>query len=61
MLQQVPERLPVRRVMLVADEEAQGFYRKAGFDRYPDVMAGLDWNRLDDAASDKLRPAALEG
>ena len=61
MLQQLLERLPVWRVMLVADEEVQGFYRKAGFEGYPGVMARLDWNRLTDAASDRLRAPELEG
>jgi ribosomal protein S18 acetylase RimI-like enzyme len=42
-------RLPVWRVMLVADDGVQGFYRKAGFEPYSDVMARLDWNRLYDA------------
>jgi len=61
MMHQLLKRLPVWRVMLVADEDVQGFYRKAGFDSYPDVMARLDWNRLYDAAGERVRAPALEG
>jgi GNAT superfamily N-acetyltransferase len=35
-------RLPVWRVLLVADREVQPFYRRLGFDSYDDVMARLD-------------------
>jgi hypothetical protein len=42
--------------MLVADEDAQPFYRRLGFAPYPDVMARLDWDRLYDVS-----PAALHG
>lgn len=43
-------RLPVWRVMLVADEEVQPFYGQFGFAPYGDVMARLDWERLYDPA-----------
>ena len=43
-------RLPVWRVMLVADEEVQPFYSQFGFAPYGDVMARLDWERLVDPA-----------
>lgn len=46
MIEELLSRLPVWRVMLVADAEAQGFYRKLGFEGYPDVMARLDEERL---------------
>jgi ribosomal protein S18 acetylase RimI-like enzyme len=36
------DRLPVWRVMLVADDDVQGFYRKVGFEAYPDVVARLN-------------------
>ncbi len=42
-------RLPVWRVMLVADIDVQGFYRTLGFEPYGDVMALMDRRRLDDA------------
>ncbi len=41
-------RLPVWRVLLVADREVQPFYRRLGFDSYDDVMARLDQTRLFD-------------
>jgi|SRR5687767_6213017 len=53
MLQELLARLPVWRVMLVADSDVQGFYRKAGFDEYPNVMARLDASRLYDVAPSK--------
>ncbi len=43
------ERLPVWRVMLVAADDVQGFYRKFGFEGYPDVMAKLDRTHLYDS------------
>jgi aralkylamine N-acetyltransferase len=49
MMEELLERLPVWRVMLVAGEQVQGFYRAFGFERYPDVMARLDRSRLYDA------------
>lgn len=42
-------RLPVWRVMLVADGEVQPFYGQFGFAPYGDVLARLDWERLYDA------------
>jgi aralkylamine N-acetyltransferase len=48
MLEMLLEKLPVWRVMLVADGEVQGFYEKFGFHSYPDVMARLDWENLED-------------
>jgi ribosomal protein S18 acetylase RimI-like enzyme len=41
-------RLSVWRVMLVADEEVQGFYRQFGFAQHNDVMARIDPQRLSD-------------
>jgi GNAT superfamily N-acetyltransferase len=43
------DRLPVWRVMLVADHDVQPFYQGFGFGPYPDVMAQLNWDRLFDA------------
>ncbi len=40
-------RLPVWRIMLVAEEEVQGFYRTLGFEAYGDVMALRDRKRLE--------------
>ncbi len=40
--------LPVWRVMLVASPDVQVFYGGFGFAAYADVMAKLDWGRLDD-------------
>ena len=48
MLDELLARLPVWRVMLVADESVQGFYRGFGFQTYGDVMARLDAERLRD-------------
>jgi ribosomal protein S18 acetylase RimI-like enzyme len=53
MMQELLDRLPVWRVMLVADEDVQGFYRGLGFENYPDVMAKLDWERLYVAPAEK--------
>jgi aralkylamine N-acetyltransferase len=41
-------RLPVWRVLLVADRKVQPFYRQLGFEAYDDVMARLDQKRLFD-------------
>jgi ribosomal protein S18 acetylase RimI-like enzyme len=46
MIQELLARLPVWRVMLVADENVQGFYRKFGFESYSAVMARLNESRL---------------
>lgn len=43
------DRMPVWRVVLVADGDVQEFYRKLGFEKYPGVMARLDWSRLYDS------------
>ncbi len=51
MMQELLDRLPVWRVMLVADESVQEFYRGLGFDNYADVMAKLDSTRLYDTAA----------
>jgi ribosomal protein S18 acetylase RimI-like enzyme len=53
MMQELLTRLPVWRVMLVADEGVQGFYRELGFEKYPDVMAKVDLERLYDAPREK--------
>jgi hypothetical protein len=39
-------RLPVWRVLLVADRRVQPFYRRLGFESYGDVMARLDQTAL---------------
>lgn len=39
-------RLPVWRVLLVADGDARGFYERLGFKPYGDVLAKLDRARL---------------
>ena len=46
MMQELLARLPVWRVMLVAEPDVQGFYRELGFESYPDVMARLSPDRL---------------
>ena len=43
------ERLPVWRMMLVADQGVQGFYRGFGFEPYEDVMAKSHRSRLYDS------------
>lgn len=48
MMEELLKRMPVWRVMLVAEEAVQGFYRTLGFEGYPDVMVRLDWNYLYD-------------
>jgi aralkylamine N-acetyltransferase len=52
MMEELLARLPVWRVMLVAGEQVQGFYRTFGFEVYPDVMARLDRGRLYDDPAD---------
>lgn len=42
LVQHLLDRMPVWRVMLRADEDVQGFYRKHGFELHADVMARLD-------------------
>jgi ribosomal protein S18 acetylase RimI-like enzyme len=48
LVQELLNRLPVWRVMLVADQEVQAFYRQLGFQGYVDVMARLTPERLND-------------
>ena len=48
LVKQIIERLPVWRIMLVADTDVQPFYAKIGFRPYADVMARLDQDRLYD-------------
>lgn len=40
--------LPVWRVLLVADGDARGFYRRLGFEPFGDVMARFDRGKLFD-------------
>ncbi len=51
MVDELLTRLPVWRVMLVADENVQPFYRRFGFDNYKDVMAKFEAERLHDRRS----------
>jgi ribosomal protein S18 acetylase RimI-like enzyme len=46
MMRALIERLPVWRVLLVADRDAQPFYTHLGFEPYADVLARLDRKRL---------------
>lgn len=48
MMQALLARLPVWRVMLVADKEMRPFYGQLGFAPYGDVLTRLDWERLYD-------------
>jgi len=48
MMQELMSRMPVWRVMLVADRGVQDFYRGLGFELYPDTMASLNAARLYD-------------
>lgn len=48
LMRRLLSRIDVWRVMLVADSEVQGFYRKFGFIPYDDVMAALNPQRLFD-------------
>jgi len=43
-------RLPVWRVLLVADPQVQPFYRRLGFESYGGVMARCDRSKLFDPA-----------
>jgi ribosomal protein S18 acetylase RimI-like enzyme len=49
LMRRLLSRLPVWRVMLVADEAVQGFYRGLGFALYGDVMALRDRSKLEEA------------
>lgn len=51
MVESLMGRLPVWRVLLVADAGVQPFYRRFGFEPYDDVMARLDRGRLFDTES----------
>ncbi len=48
MMEELLSRMPVWRVMLVADGNVQGFYRGLGFHPYADVMVRLNSERLYD-------------
>jgi len=48
MMEELLSRMPVWRVMLVADGDVQGFYRGLGFHPYADVMVRLNSERLYD-------------
>jgi GNAT superfamily N-acetyltransferase len=48
LMREVLKRLPVWRVLLVADGDAARFYGRLGFQPYWDVMALLDRSRLHD-------------
>jgi aralkylamine N-acetyltransferase len=51
MMEELLRRLPVWRVMLVADETVQVFYRQLGFEPYSNTLPRLDRDRLHDAPS----------
>jgi ribosomal protein S18 acetylase RimI-like enzyme len=53
MMEELLARMPVWRVMLVADEGVQGFYRACGFESYSHVMARLNWERLNDTLCER--------
>ena len=48
MMAHLLDRLPVWRVMLVADDDVQDFYARLGFERHPQAMARFDWDNLYD-------------
>ena len=48
LMRELLKRLPVWRVLLVADGDAARFYGRLGFQPYGDVMALLDRSRLHD-------------
>jgi aralkylamine N-acetyltransferase len=48
LMREILKRLPVWRVLLVADGDAARFYDRLGFRPYGDVMALLDRSRLHD-------------
>ena len=48
------ERLPVWRIILVADKDVQPFYAKLGFQPFTDVMTRFDQTRLYDGPSQNL-------
>lgn len=49
MMAHLLERLPVWRVMLVADDDVQDFYARLGFARHTQAMARFDWDNLYDS------------
>lgn len=49
MMARLLERLPVWRVMLIADDDVQGFYSRFGFERHAQAMARFDWENLYDS------------
>ena len=48
MISELLQRLPVWRILLVADGDVKDFYRRFGFDDYTDVMARFEPDRLYD-------------
>ena len=48
LMRELLSRLPVWRVLLVADADVQPFYERLGFNMYNDVMAIIDNDRLFD-------------
>ena len=48
LIRELLSRLPVWRVLLVADADVQPFYQRLGFGPYNDVMAVIDQDRLFD-------------
>jgi ribosomal protein S18 acetylase RimI-like enzyme len=48
LVRELLSRLPVWRVLLIADADVQPFYQRLGFTPYDDVMAVIDKNRLFD-------------
>jgi ribosomal protein S18 acetylase RimI-like enzyme len=51
LIENLLERLPVWRVMLVAADDVQAFYARLGFSRHPEALARFDWSRLYAATS----------
>ncbi|MBL8507092.1 MAG: GNAT family N-acetyltransferase [Chitinimonas sp.] len=51
LMQSLLDRLLVYRVMLIADQDVQGFYRTLGFDKHGDAMARFDRHRLYDLST----------
>jgi aralkylamine N-acetyltransferase len=48
LIRELLSRLPVWRVLLIADADVQPFYRRLGFTSYDDLMAAIDRDRLHD-------------
>ena len=53
LMREVLKRLPVWRILLVADGDAARFYGRLGFQPYGDVMALLDRSRLRDTPTNR--------